>query len=121
MAQCIFVGLGGFFGAVFRYLLGLIPISAQFRFPAVTLGINVLGGFAIGMIAGWTGRVPAGNPNLILFLKTGLCGGFTTFSTFALETGTLVSEGKWREGICYAVMSVIFSVLAVFAGQAVTG
>ena len=97
MIQCVFVGLGGFLGAVFRYLLGLIPVSAQLRIPVVTLGINVLGAFVIGMIAGWTGRIPAQNPNLILFLKTGLCGGFTTFSTFALETGTLVSEGRVSE------------------------
>lgn len=121
MVQCIFVGLGGFLGAVFRYLLGLFPISAQLRIPVVTLGINVLGALVIGMIAGWTGRVPTGNPNLVLFLKTGLCGGFTTFSTFALETGTLVSEGRLREGIFYVVLSVILSVLAVFAGRAVTG
>ena len=96
MIQCVFVGMGGFLGAVFRYLLGLIPVSAQLRIPVITLGINVLGAFVIGMIAGWTGRIPAQNPNLILFLKTGLCGGFTTFSTFALETGTLVSEEKLK-------------------------
>ena len=118
MIQCVFVGLGGFLGAVFRYLLGLIPVSAQLRIPVV---INVLGAFVIGMIAGWTGRIPAQNPNLILFLKTGLCGGFTTFSTFALETGTLVSEGRVSEGILYVVLSVLFSILAVFAGRAVAG
>lgn len=121
MAQCIFVGLGGFIGAVFRYLLGLIPISGQLRIPVVTLGINVLGAFVIGMIAGWTGRMSVGNPNLILFLKTGLCGGFTTFSTFALETENLVLEGRLREGILYVVLSVLLSVFAVFAGRAVTG
>ena len=65
MIQCVFVGLGGFLGAVFRYLLGLIPLSAQLRIPVITLGINVLGAFVIGMIAGWTGRIPAQNPNLI--------------------------------------------------------
>ena len=43
MIQCVFVGLGGFLGAVFRYLLGLIPLSAQLRIPVITLGINVLG------------------------------------------------------------------------------
>ena len=43
MIQCVFVGLGGFLGAVFRYLLGLIPLSAQLRIPVITLGITVLG------------------------------------------------------------------------------
>ena len=88
MAECLFVGIGGFIGSVCRYLIGLIPLSQSNGFPVKTLVINVAGAFAIGLISaaakhtGLDGRA-------VLFLKAGICGGFTTFSTFALETVTL--------------------------------
>lgn len=61
------------------------------------------------------------NPRLILFLKTGVCGGFTTFSSFALETGTLIKTGNHPAALAYAFLSLVLGILAVFAGEAAAG
>ena len=81
MTNCIIVGLGGFLGAVARYLIGLIPINPQNGFPVKTLLINIAGAFVIGLVVA-LGAKKDWNPQLILFLKVGICGGFTTFSNF---------------------------------------
>ena len=84
--NCLFVGLGGFVGSVLRYLVGFIPTGAVATFPIKTLVINIVGSFVIGLVCTLASRLgTAMNPQLLLFLKVGLCGGFTTFSTFALE------------------------------------
>ena len=59
------------------------------------------------------------NPRMVLFLKVGICGGFTTFSSFALETTDLVTDGKMYLAVIYTVLSVTLGVLAVFAGQGI--
>lgn len=92
MINCIIVGLGGFLGAVLRYLIGLLPVNIQNGFPVKTLGINIVGAFVIGLVVA-LGAKKEWNPQLILFLKVGLCGGFTTFSSFALETSQLIEQG----------------------------
>lgn len=78
--NCLFVGLGGFVGSVLRYLVSLIPLEHESGFPLVTLGINVLGAFLLGLIMAF-GRDTGLDPRTLLFLKVGVCGGFTTFST----------------------------------------
>jgi CrcB protein len=75
MTNVIFVGLGGFVGAVLRYLLGLIPVR-QTPFPIITLCINMLGAFVIGLLAALCERHKINSQPLLLFLKVGLCGGF---------------------------------------------
>ena len=82
-----------FIGAVCRYLIGLIPVNENLAFPVKTFAINILGSFIIGLIAGLALKNNALNPRLVLFLKVGICGGFTTFSSFALETGDLIRAG----------------------------
>ena len=77
--NCIFVGLGGFAGSVFRYLIGLVPLCKNSEFPVITLLINVIGAVIIGMLAKGAESFESFSPNMILFLKVGLCGGFTTF------------------------------------------
>lgn len=66
-------------------LLGKLPVKAA-GFPVITLGINVVGAFCIGLIVAAVGKHSGWDPRLVLFLKVGFCGGFTTFSTFSLET-----------------------------------
>ena len=81
----LFVALGGAIGSVSRFLLGKLPVKAA-GFPVITLGINVVGAFCIGLIVAAVGKHSGWDPRLVLFLKVGFCGGFTTFSTFSLET-----------------------------------
>ena len=108
------VGLGGFVGAVCRYVIGMIPISETMIFPIKTFGINILGCFAIAVITIMAARHTELNPNVLLFLKVGLCGGFTTFSTFALETSELIKNGNTMMAFLYVAGSVLIGVGAIF-------
>lgn len=115
MTNALFVGLGGLVGAILRYLLGLIPVR-QTPFP--TLCINVLGAFVIGLLAALCEKNKINSQPLLLFLKVGLCGGFTTFSTFSLETYDLLSSGHTAPAILYALLSVGLCLLAIFGARA---
>ena len=112
MMNCIIVGLGGFLGAVARYLIGLIPINPQNGFPVKTLLINIAGAFVIGLVVAFGAK-----KELILFLKVGICGGFTTFSSFALETNQLMERGAGWWAMFYVALSVIGALAAVYAAQ----
>lgn len=117
--NCVFVGLGGLVGSVLRYLISLIPLRHASGFPLVTLGINILGAFALGLLMALAGKNTAIDPRALLFLKVGVCGGFTTFSTFALETHSLLGAGNPVVALLYALLSVALCVLAVFFGSAI--
>ena len=117
MIECIAVGLGGMIGAVLRYLIGLIPLREDCSFPVKTLAVNILGAFMIGLIVALAAKHPNLNPRLILFLKTGICGGFTTFSTFALETVDLIHAGSPMQAILYVALSLILGIAAVISAQ----
>jgi CrcB protein len=119
--NCVFVGIGGMAGSILRYLMGLIPVHGSSGFPIITLLINLIGSFLIGAIATLAGRSAAMDPHLLLLLKVGLCGGFTTFSTFALETEQLLQNGRVAVGITYAVVSVAICVIAALLGQTLVG
>jgi len=112
--NCLFVGLGGLIGSVLRYLASLIPLRNASGFPLVTLLINVLGAFVLGLILAQAGKSSVADPRMLLFLKVGVCGGFTTFSTFALETQSLLSTGRPFTALLYALLSVVLCVFAVF-------
>lgn len=113
MLNCLFVGGGGFLGAVACYLCTRLPLAPEGGFPLVTLLINVLGAFVIGLIAAGASKHTGWDPRLVLLLKTGVCGGFTTFSTFALETSSLLQSEKPWTAAAYIVLSVLLSVGAV--------
>ena len=118
--NCVFVGLGGLVGSVLRYLVSLAPLEHESGFPLVTLGINVLGAFLLGLIMAYAGRTTALDPRALLFLKVGVCGGFTTFSTFAREAHGLLLGGKPAVAMLYIVLSVVLCVFAVYgAGELV--
>ena len=85
MISVLVVGIGGFVGAVCRYLIGLIPVNETFVFPIKTFVINVVGCILIGIIAAATSKSTSWNPYVVLFLKVGVCGGFTTFSTLKIH------------------------------------
>ena len=117
MTGCIFVGLGGFVGASLRYLIGLLPFAGKADFPCATLLINLTGSVLIGFLAEIAGQSSFAGPHARLFLKTGVCGGFTTFSTFALETADLFTAGKTGVAVVYAFLSFALCVAGVFAGR----
>ena len=114
MLNCFVVALGGGLGACARYLIGLVPIKEPFSFPIKTLFINFLGCFVIGLIAAFAEKESSISPKTVLFIKTGLCGGFTTFSTFALETETLIKTGRIGMAALYVVLSVFVGIALVF-------
>lgn len=118
MLNVIVVGAGGFIGAVIRYLIGLIPLKQAAAFPIKTLMINIIGCFAIGLIAAYALKHSDGKETLQLFLKVGICGGFTTFSSFALETMNLMDNGNMLSALAYVTLSVVLGVAAVWiAGE----
>ena len=121
MLNCLLVALGGGIGACLRYLIGLIPLKEPFTFPVKTLFINLLGCFVIGLIAALAVKNSSLSPKVVLFIKTGLCGGFTTFSTFALETETLIKTGHVGLALIYIALSVVAGVGLAFAGQVLAG
>lgn len=112
MTKLLFVGLGGALGAVCRYLISLLPVRGEF--PVLTLLTNLGGALLIGLVVGMTGRL---SQNSMLFWKSGVCGGFTTFSTFSLEALRLFEGGRALLGTAYAVGSVLLCLLGVFLGE----
>lgn len=117
MYGCIAVGAGGFAGAILRYLISLAPVKETTVFPIKTFIINIAGCILIGCIAALVSKNVLLNQELILFLKTGLCGGFTTFSTFALETSDLIKNGNTGIAFLYTVLSVVMGICVIFAAQ----
>lgn len=112
MINCLIVALGGALGAISRYLITLLPMNPENGFPIKTFLINIAGSFLIGIVAALAAK-NALNSRWVLFLKVGICGGFTTFSSFALETEGLLAKGNTTIGILYAVLSIVCGVLAV--------
>ncbi|MBR4083094.1 MAG: fluoride efflux transporter CrcB [Lachnospiraceae bacterium] len=115
MLNILSVGLGGCIGAVCRYLIGLLPMNETTSFPIKTFGINVIGCILIGVITVVAAKNSSLNPHVLLFLKVGLCGGFTTFSTFALETVDLMKNGNVMMAFLYVLGSVLVGVGVIFA------
>ncbi len=110
-----FVAIGGAIGAMGRYAISLIPIKSEF--PWLTLITNMIGALLIGFIVGLADKSDNAPPNMILFLKTGVCGGFTTFSTFSLEALTLFENKAYLSGGIYIALSVIGCLAGVFLGK----
>lgn len=119
MLDCLAVGAGGFVGAALRWIVGLMPVEMKSGFPVKTFAINVIGCFAIGLVTALAAKFFPENTRLTLFLKAGICGGFTTFSSFALETENLIENGSKAAAAAYVAASFICGIIAVFLGQKV--
>lgn len=118
MIEVIIVGAGGFLGAALRYLCSLwLGKISPGDFPIATLVVNIVGSFLIGFLSQTLSTIYPENKRLLLFSTTGFMGGFTTFSTFSLETLNLFQNGK----ILFAGLNVILSVgcclIGVFLGK----
>lgn len=117
MPDILAVGLGGFIGSICRYLIGLLPIETNSGFPVKTLAINIIGSFALGLLAAAAAKGRSLDPQLALMLRVGVCGGFTTFSTFAYEAADLIKGGQAMTALAYMILSMVLGVAAVFAAQ----
>lgn len=115
MYKLLCVGLGGFCGAICRYLISLLPYKGSF--PFLTLITNLGGAILIGAVVGFATSRKGLSPNLVLFWKTGVCGGFTTFSTFSLEALQLMESEKGAYALAYVVLSILGCIAGVWAGR----
>ena len=114
------VAAGGAVGSVARYVISVMGPQTGLStsgFPWWTLAINVTGSFVLGMIARYFAAVSV-SPELFAALTLGLCGGYTTFSTFSYELLGLSERGLWGRGLLYAAASVTLSFAAVMLGAA---
>lgn len=117
LLNCLYVGIGGFIGSVLRYLCSFFPIGSEFGFPYATLFVNVSGALLIGFLVAYLARSFAPDHELLLFLRVGLCGGFTTFSAFSLESIELFKSGEIFTAFIYIVLSVALCLGAVLLGD----
>lgn len=118
MNGVLIVGIGGFIGSVARYLVALaLPLSAT-GFPYATLLVNLAGSFLIGLISELSISTTLLTPQARLFLATGVCGGFTTFSSAMYETMSLTKEGHLLSAGMYVAGSAIGGMLTLYAGMA---
>ena len=119
LTTCLIVALGGALGTVARYLVGLAALPFSQSLPWGTVVINVAGSFVIGFFGTLTlagGRFPV-SENARLFVMVGFCGGFTTFSSFSLQTLDLLRGNAMGRAVFNVVASVVLCLLAVTAGH----
>ncbi len=117
MLNVLIVGCGGFIGAALRYGVSLLINGVYHEaFPLATMLINVVGSFLIGFASVFFVEMMPDRKSLLLFVSTGILGGFTTFSTFSLEAFGLLEQARYGMAGAYMVLSVLSCVLGVFLG-----
>jgi len=118
MQTILFIGLGGFVGAIMRFLLSaFVQRSTDTFFPIGTLSVNVLGGFLIGFLALYFEQNV--NPEYRALVITGFLGALTTFSTFSYETVLLLENSAYIKAMVNIMISVIFGIGATMLGMLV--
>lgn len=111
----LWVAAGGALGSIARFLLSKWATTAySTHFPIGTFLVNIIGCFTIGIIWAFSLKPGTLSENYQLFLITGICGGFTTFSAFSLESIILLKEGKTALFLAYAFGSLILGFAATF-------
>ncbi|MBK5271253.1 MAG: fluoride efflux transporter CrcB [Bacteroidia bacterium] len=120
MKNILLIGLGGGIGSIARYLCQKwFSISYTQTFPWGTFVVNLIGCFLIGLVYAASEKGTALSPQTRLFLATGFCGGFTTFSTFAFENMELFRSGDTAYFLLYTIGSVVLGIIGVFGGVAI--
>jgi fluoride exporter len=121
MRLLILATLGGAIGSGARHLVNISLTRALGpAFPWATLTVNVVGSFLMGFLVDMTMRRFGGSPEMRTFLATGILGGFTTFSAFSLDISTLLARDEIISALIYIAASVAISLLALYAGLALS-
>lgn len=116
MKAALLVFLGGGIGSMFRYLIYKLMGYGTFPIFISTLIINIAGSLLLGFLLGYSLKQGNWSVNSLLFLTTGLCGGFTTFSAFAFENQALLKAGDYLSFCLYTFGSISLGILAIFMG-----
>ncbi len=115
MKHLLLIGIGGFAGSVFRYLMGIYSVKLLGSdFPYGTLSVNLIGSLLIGLLAG--SLIKTESQSLQLLMITGFCGGFTTFSSFSLEGIKMLKEAQYLQYVSYVSLSVAAGLFLCFLG-----
>ena len=115
LINCLAVGAGGFVGSVLRYLCNLVPSNSAL--PFATFAINIVGSFFLAFIAALVLKGALDNEQLSLMLRVGLCVGFTTITSFSLESMQLMQQGDILIALAYIVLTCVLCVGAAFLGN----
>ena len=116
MGTVIAVGVGGGLGALLRYYVAGLVQPAGYLFNWGIFFVNISGGFAMGLIIEASALRLNLSPDLRSFLTVGILGGYTTFSTYSLDSALLLQRGEYFQAAGYIIGSVVLSILALFAG-----
>ncbi len=114
MKEILIVGLGGFAGTILRYVIWVWSINWQIQIPSGTLIVNLLGSLILGLLFGYFAK--NSSLNWELFLVTGFCGGFTTFSTFSLDLVKMIKENLVSQALLYGTISVFGGLICCLLG-----
>lgn len=117
LKQLLLIGTGGFIGSVARFLVSRLNTRVEwFSIPIGTLTVNVLGSLLIGFLIGISEKSPVLTVEWRMFLMVGLCGGFTTFSSFSGENLVLLKNGQILPLLLYTGLSIFLGFTAVYLG-----
>jgi len=121
LKQLLLIGTGGFIGSVARFLVSRLNTRVEwFSIPIGTLTVNVVGSLLIGFLIGISEKSPILTVEWRMFLMVGLCGGFTTFSSFSGENLVLMRDGQFFPLFLYTGLSILLGFAAVYFGYAST-
>jgi CrcB protein len=111
------VGVGGGIGALIRYYVASWIQPAWWPgFPFGIFIVNITGGLVMGLLTALMALKLNASPEMRAFLTTGILGGYTTFSTFSLDSALLIERGAWGQAALYVIGSAVLSILAIFVG-----
>lgn len=118
MKELLYVMLGGSIGAAMRYLVGVLCTQLRLNsLPVATFLVNILGCFLLGILTGIGERHFFISKEMHILLTVGVCGAFTTFSTFSGDTIRLMEQGHWLIAISYVTLSIILGFAVFFVGK----